>query len=148
MGRPARHSVGERAMIGHLVIAVLVFAGVLAPFVLVAEWSHRRERRRREARTARGSRSALRHMPTPAARVGQVPHREAQGARGRAEAAEARGPVMNDDEIIVVGSLRIDLGSRRVFVGGEERVLTRKLFEMLVVLVSPPGRAISWDDLY
>jgi DNA-binding response OmpR family regulator len=55
---------------------------------------------------------------------------------------------MNDDELIVVGALRIDLGSRRVFVGGEERTLTKKQFEMLVVLVSPPGRAFSYDDLY
>ena len=55
---------------------------------------------------------------------------------------------MNDDELIIVGALRIDIGSRRVFVGGEERTLTKKQFDLLVVLVSPPGRALSYDDLY
>lgn len=58
-------------MIGHFVIAVLVFAGVLAPFVLIAECSHQRERRRSETRTAPGSRSALHRMPTPAAWDGE-----------------------------------------------------------------------------
>lgn len=56
--------------------------------------------------------------------------------------------VVIDDELIIVGALRIDLGSRRVFVAGEERTLTKKQFDMLVVLVSPPGRAFSYDDLY
>jgi DNA-binding response OmpR family regulator len=55
---------------------------------------------------------------------------------------------VNDDEVILVGSLRIDLGSRRVFVGGEERTLTKKQYDMLVVLTSRPGRAFSYDDLY
>jgi DNA-binding response OmpR family regulator len=55
---------------------------------------------------------------------------------------------MDDELIIVVGALRVDLGSRRVFVDGEERTLTKKQFDMLVVLVSPPGRALSYDDLY
>jgi len=55
---------------------------------------------------------------------------------------------MDDDELIIVGALRIDLGSRRVFVGGEERTLTKKQFDLLVVLASPPGRALSYDDLY
>jgi DNA-binding response OmpR family regulator len=55
---------------------------------------------------------------------------------------------MNDDELIIVGALRIDLGSRRVFVDGEERTLTKKEFDLLVVLTSPPGRALSYDDLY
>jgi DNA-binding response OmpR family regulator len=55
---------------------------------------------------------------------------------------------VNDDELIIVGALRIDLGSRRVFVGGEERTLTKKEFDLLVVLTSPPGRALSYDDLY
>lgn len=38
-------------MIGHLVIAVLVFAGVLGPIELYCEWSHGRERRRRDELT-------------------------------------------------------------------------------------------------
>jgi DNA-binding response OmpR family regulator len=44
--------------------------------------------------------------------------------------------------------VRARRGSRRLFVGGEERMLTKKQFEMLVVLTSPPGRAFSYDDLY
>ena len=49
-------------------------------------------------------------------------------------------PVVNDEEI-VVGSLLIDLGSRRVFVGGEERRLTKKQFEKgnIPVISYPAG---------
>jgi hypothetical protein len=52
-------------MIGHLVIAVLVFAGVLGPIELYCEWSYRRERRRRDER-ARRVMTILERKPTPA----------------------------------------------------------------------------------
>jgi DNA-binding response OmpR family regulator len=47
-----------------------------------------------------------------------------------------------------VGTLRVDLLGRRVFIEGEERVLTRKEFDVLLALASPPGRAVSYDELY
>ena len=60
-------------MIGHLVIAVLVFAGVLGPIELLCELSHRRTRRKRADRRKLieryeqqlRARLDFRSMPTP-----------------------------------------------------------------------------------
>jgi DNA-binding response OmpR family regulator len=55
---------------------------------------------------------------------------------------------MDDSTDIQIGSLRVDLTARRVFVGGEERTVQRIQFEVLLVLLNPPGRAVSYDELY
>jgi two-component system, OmpR family, response regulator CssR len=47
-----------------------------------------------------------------------------------------------------VGTLRIDLIQRRVFVAGEERELTQRPYDLLVALARVPGRAVSYDELY
>lgn len=47
-----------------------------------------------------------------------------------------------------VDTLRVDLLGRRVFIDGEERILTRFEFDLLLALADPPGRAVSYEELY
>ena len=54
---------------------------------------------------------------------------------------------MADDEFYL-GSLRVDLLGRRVWIKGEPRVLSRAQFDLLLALGNPPGRAVPYDELY
>ena len=47
-----------------------------------------------------------------------------------------------------IGQLHVNLIQRRVFVGDEERTLTRREFDLLAALAKAPGRAVSYDELY
>jgi DNA-binding response OmpR family regulator len=59
-------------------------------------------------------------------------------------------------ETVSFADVEIDLGARRVFVGGKEIGLTTKEFEVLAVLAARPGTAVSrqqlmdevWGDAY
>ena len=48
---------------------------------------------------------------------------------------------------VVVGPLRVELGSRRVFLSGEELALSRKEFDLLAELVAHAGEVVSREDL-
>ncbi|MFD8497483.1 response regulator transcription factor [Amycolatopsis sp. NPDC059657] len=69
----------------------------------------------------------------------------------RAGAKSAPAP-----ELVVFDDVEIDLGARRVVVGGAEIGLTTKEFEVLAVLAARPGTAVSrqqlmdevWGDAY
>jgi DNA-binding response OmpR family regulator len=47
-----------------------------------------------------------------------------------------------------VGDLRIDLGARRVWAGGEERHLTPTEFDLLACLAATPGTVLTRERLY
>lgn len=64
-----------------------------------------------------------------------------QTADGGRTGVETEAP--DAAEPIVHGTLRIDLAGRVVTVGGEEVPLTRREFDLLVLLASNPGRAFS-----
>lgn len=57
--------------------------------------------------------------------------------------ARLRRPVMTRGERLVVGALSIDLGGRRVEVGGEAVELTRVELDLLAMLAKRPGQAIT-----
>jgi DNA-binding response OmpR family regulator len=46
-----------------------------------------------------------------------------------------------------VGPLRVELGARRAFLSGEELVLSRKEFDLLVELMSHAGEVVTREDL-
>ena len=46
-----------------------------------------------------------------------------------------------------VGPVRIEVGSRRVFLSGDELALSRKEFDLLVELVSHAGEVVTREDL-
>jgi DNA-binding response OmpR family regulator len=46
-----------------------------------------------------------------------------------------------------VGELRVDVGARRAWRGGQELVLTRKEFDLLARLAREPGRVVSREAL-
>lgn len=50
-------------------------------------------------------------------------------------------------EEIVAGDLRVDTGARRVFVGSREIALRPKEFDLLTLLVSEAGRAVSRERI-
>ncbi|PRY38218.1 response regulator transcription factor [Umezawaea tangerina] len=60
------------------------------------------------------------------------------------------------DRVVRTGDVEIDLDARRVLVGGREVALTTKEFEVLAVLATRPGTAVSrqqlmdevWGDAY
>ena len=52
-----------------------------------------------------------------------------------------------NDKIIEIGSLKLDLESRRVFVDNEEVNLTAKEFDLLELLMQNPNKVYSRDDL-
>ncbi len=49
--------------------------------------------------------------------------------------------------VMMVGDLRLDLGARRVLLGGVELELTRKEFDLLARLVRDAGNVISRETL-
>lgn len=59
-------------------------------------------------------------------------------------------------EVVTIGDVEVDLGARRVLVGGADAGLTTKEFEVLAVLAARPGTAVSrqqlmdevWGDAY
>ncbi|GGE15780.1 DNA-binding response regulator [Polymorphobacter glacialis] len=51
------------------------------------------------------------------------------------------------DEIIVAGSLRIDLGTRRIHAGDQEVHLTRKEYDVLAQLAMAPGRVVTHQTI-
>ena len=83
------------------------------------------------------SRAAGAASPTEAALAGGVPN---AGVAGVAALPPAPEP-------LVRGPLQIDLANRSVTLDGEEVSLTRKEFDLLVLLASHPGRAFSRDFL-
>ena len=70
-----------------------------------------------------------------------------------ARRATAGGP---RPRTVVVGDIEVDLGARRVLVGGQEVELTAKEFDVLAALAKRPGAAVSrqqlmdevWGDAY
>jgi DNA-binding response OmpR family regulator len=48
---------------------------------------------------------------------------------------------------LVVGPLRVELGSRRVWLSGDELALSRKEFDLLVELMSHAGEVVTREDL-
>ncbi len=60
--------------------------------------------------------------------------------RARRETEDAAEP-------IVVGELRIDLASRRVFLGADEIDFSRKEFDLLVALAARAGSVVTREDL-
>ncbi len=58
------------------------------------------------------------------------------------------GPVEpGEDEVFTLGDVRVDLGKREVVSDGEVLHLSRKEFDLLAVLLSPPGRMRTRADL-
>jgi DNA-binding response OmpR family regulator len=51
------------------------------------------------------------------------------------------------DRVVVTGDVRVDLGAREVTVGDSPVDLTQKEFELVEVLVSRPGCAVSREML-
>lgn len=59
-------------------------------------------------------------------------------------------------EVVCFGDVEVDLGARRVVVGGRDIALTNKEFEVLATLAAHPGTAVSrqqlmdevWGDAY
>lgn len=58
------------------------------------------------------------------------------------------GAKMETNEILQIRGLRIDLTARRVFIGGEEKILTNKEFELLLFLAQNPNRLFSKEELF
>jgi two-component system response regulator RegX3 len=48
---------------------------------------------------------------------------------------------------LVIGPLRVELGSRRVWLSGDELALSRKEFDLLVELMSHAGEVVTREDL-
>lgn len=51
-------------------------------------------------------------------------------------------------DVVEIRGLRIEKDSRRVFVDGEEKILTAKEFDLLLFLAEHPNRVFSKDDLF
>lgn len=64
------------------------------------------------------------------------------------------GAISESEDVLTVGSLRIDRGAHRVFVAGDEKKLTALEFRLLWTLASQPGKVLSraqlldqaWED--
>lgn len=52
------------------------------------------------------------------------------------------------EDAVEIRGLRIEKDSRRVFVDGEEKILTAKEFDLLLFLAEHPNRVFSKDDLF
>ena len=74
--------------------------------------------------------------------AGQTPSRPEGTPASRAES-----PSGEEDEVLVLGSLRIDRGAHRVFLGSEEKKLTALEFRLLWTLASQPGKVLSRAQL-
>ena len=70
-------------------------------------------------------------------------------ARVRAHLRRTAGPAPGDGipSVVVVGSLRIDAGARRVSVGGVEVPLRAREFDLLLRLGREPGQVVSRETL-
>ena len=51
------------------------------------------------------------------------------------------------DDVLRFGRLEVDRGARRVRVGGEERALTSRQFDLLVAMAERAGRVLTRDQL-
>ena len=60
---------------------------------------------------------------------------------------EGPGDVAGDSSVMDVGDVRIDPDRHRVFVRGQEVVLRRKEFDLLLLLVENAGRVLTRDTL-
>ena len=74
--------------------------------------------------------------------AGPSPSRPEGTAASRPEA-----PSCEEDEVLVLGALRIDRGAHRVFLGSEEKKLTALEFRLLWTLASQPGKVLSRAQL-
>jgi DNA-binding response OmpR family regulator len=54
---------------------------------------------------------------------------------------------VSKEEILHFDDLSIDLTRKKAFIGNDPVILTKKEFEMLVLLVSHPGRVFSREDI-
>jgi DNA-binding response OmpR family regulator len=61
--------------------------------------------------------------------------------------ARAAEPEERDEPPIERGALRIEPATRRVFLDGEELMLTQREFDLLAYLAERPGRVFSRDQL-
>jgi two-component system, OmpR family, KDP operon response regulator KdpE len=68
-------------------------------------------------------------------------------ARIRVALRHAARAAPDAQSVFEVGELRVDLGARRVFVGGAEVRLTRTEYRLLAALVSHAGRVVSHRQL-
>src|ERR1700712_5057174 len=68
-------------------------------------------------------------------------------ARVEAVLRRTAPPRPEDQPPIVHGPLRVEPASRRVFLGGEELMLTMREFDLLAFLAENPGRVFSRDQL-
>lgn len=58
------------------------------------------------------------------------------------------GQGREENELIEIRNLRIDKNARRVFVDGEEKILTTKEFDLLTFLAQHPNRVFSKEELF
>lgn len=58
------------------------------------------------------------------------------------------GGSRNVNKIMEIRGLRIDLDARKVYMNGEEKLLTSREFEMLVYLAQNPNKAITKKELF
>ena len=68
-------------------------------------------------------------------------------ARIKAIMRRSRGEKKNNDEIIEKGELRLDISNRRIYISGKEISLTAKEFDVLELLIRPPDKVYSREDL-
>jgi two-component system response regulator RegX3 len=85
-------------------------------------------------------RAILRRHPASAARYGVAAEGDSGAGGTGTQASERPG-------VVVAGDLRIDLHSREVSRAGEPVRLSRLEFDLLALLVSPPGKARTRDEL-
>jgi DNA-binding response OmpR family regulator len=57
------------------------------------------------------------------------------------------GGVINEDEILRCGDLRLDIQKREVYLGCEEVELTKMLFDLLELFLRNLGNVITRDDI-
>lgn len=81
------------------------------------------------------------------ARVRSTLRRVALDTLGSVEPAEQQPSLPPVPEPVVHGPLRIDIAGRRVTLEGQDLDLTRREFDLLVLLATHPGRAFSRDFL-
>jgi DNA-binding response OmpR family regulator len=68
-------------------------------------------------------------------------------ARMRAVLRRAKPAVSEAPAELAVGPVRVEVGSRRVWLDGAELTLSRKEFDLLVELVSHAGEVVTREDL-
>ncbi|MCU4177602.1 response regulator transcription factor [Carboxylicivirga sp. N1Y90] len=57
-------------------------------------------------------------------------------------------PVVSNSEIITIGDLVIDRERYNIHLAGEEMILPKKEFELLLLLVSKPEKVFTRDEIY